>query len=50
MTSVPKVQQAAVIENPGPDASVKIISDAPVGNPGEHEILVQLAITGLWYV
>ena len=51
MTSqVPHVQQAAVIENPGENATVRIIADAPVSDPGPHEILVKLAFTGLWYV
>lgn len=48
-SQVPLVQQAAVIENPGENATVRIIADAPVSDPGPHEILVKLAFTGLWY-
>ena len=47
---IPRVQQAAVIENPGHDAHVRIRSDIPVSEPGTHEVLVRLAYTGLWYV
>ena len=46
---IPKVQQAAVIENPGENATVRLRTDAPVSDPGPHEILVKLAFTGLWY-
>lgn len=49
-SQLPKVQQAAVIENPGENATVRLIEDAPVSDPGVHEILVKLAFTGLWYV
>lgn len=47
---IPEVQQAAIIQNPGENATVRIIADAPVATPGPHEILVKLAFTGLWYV
>ncbi|KAF5557740.1 alcohol dehydrogenase [Fusarium napiforme] len=46
-SSIPSVQKAALIENPGDDARIIIQSDLPVGDPGENEILVKLEFTGL---
>ncbi|KAI1017825.1 hypothetical protein LB504_003849 [Fusarium proliferatum] len=46
-SSIPSVQKAALIENPGDNARIIIRSDIPVGNPGENEILVKLEFTGL---
>ncbi|CVL08064.1 related to ADH3-alcohol dehydrogenase III [Fusarium mangiferae] len=46
-SSIPSVQKAALIENPGDDARIIIRSDIPVGDPGENEILVKLEFTGL---
>lgn len=48
-STIPSVQQAVVIENPGHAADFRIRSDIPVGEPGPHEVLVRLAFTGLWY-
>ena len=47
-SQIPKLQTAAVIENPGENATVRIITDAPVEEPGPHEILVKMSMTGLW--
>ncbi|KAI1069249.1 hypothetical protein LB507_008605 [Fusarium sp. FIESC RH6] len=47
MTSVPSVQKAALIENPGDDAKLVIRSDIAVGKPGKNEILIKLEFTGL---
>ncbi|WZH49370.1 chaperonin 10-like protein [Fusarium acuminatum] len=46
-SSIPSVQTAALIENPGDDARIVFRSDVPVGNPGVNEILVKLAFTGV---
>ncbi|RMJ17040.1 hypothetical protein CDV36_003262 [Fusarium kuroshium] len=46
-SSIPKVQKAALIENPGENAQICIRSDVPVGVPGRHEILVKLSFTGV---
>jgi propanol-preferring alcohol dehydrogenase len=48
MTSIPSVQKAALIENPGDNAKIVIRSDIPVGKPRLHEVLVKLEFTGLW--
>ncbi|KAF5625307.1 ADH3-alcohol dehydrogenase III [Fusarium tjaetaba] len=45
--SIPSTQKAALIENPGDNARIIFQSDLPVGDPGEHEILVRLEFTGL---
>ncbi|RGP72893.1 alcohol dehydrogenase [Fusarium longipes] len=45
--SIPLVQKAAVIENPGDDARVVIRSDIPVGKPGKNEVLIKLSFTGV---
>lgn len=47
-SSIPSVQTAALIENPGNDAQIVFRLDIPVGNPGVNEILVKLAFTGVW--
>ncbi|RFN48806.1 hypothetical protein FIE12Z_6861 [Fusarium flagelliforme] len=47
MASIPSVQKAALIENPGDDARIVIRSDIPVGNPVKNEILIKLEFTGL---
>ncbi|KAH8659826.1 putative alcohol dehydrogenase [Xylariales sp. PMI_506] len=44
---VPSVQQAAIIENAGPNGRVVIRDDVPVAEPGPDEILVKLAFTGV---
>ncbi|KPA38428.1 alcohol dehydrogenase 2 [Fusarium langsethiae] len=45
--SIPSVQKAALIESPGDEARIIIQSDVPVANPGENEILIKLACTGV---
>jgi propanol-preferring alcohol dehydrogenase len=47
-TSIPSVQKAALIENPGDNANIVFRSDIPVGNPRKNEILIKLEFTGLW--
>lgn len=47
-SSIPSVQTAALIENPGNDAHIVFRSDIPVASPGVNEILVKLAFTGVW--
>ncbi|KAI0130351.1 chaperonin 10-like protein [Xylariales sp. AK1849] len=44
---IPKIQQAALIENPGPKGQVVIHDDVPVSEPGPNEVLVKLAFTGI---
>lgn len=46
--SIPQLQQAAVLENPGDNFSVVLHDDVPVGNPGTDEILIKLNCTGIW--
>ncbi|CAG1963040.1 unnamed protein product [Fusarium graminearum] len=45
--SIPSVQRAALIRNPGDEARIIIRSDIPVQNPGKNEILIKLACTGV---
>ncbi|KAH7265635.1 chaperonin 10-like protein [Fusarium redolens] len=45
--SIPSVQKAALIKNPGNDARIVTQSDIPVANPGSNEILVKLTFTGV---
>ena len=47
-TSIPQLQQAAVVQNPGDNAQILLRDDVPVGEPGPEEILVRLTCTGLW--
>ncbi|KAI1844882.1 hypothetical protein JX266_008898 [Neoarthrinium moseri] len=44
---IPLVQQAAVIENPGPGGRILLRGDVSVGEPGVHEILVKLEVSGV---
>ncbi|KAF9872265.1 putative alcohol dehydrogenase [Colletotrichum karsti] len=44
---LPTVQRAAVIQNPGPNATIAIRNNMPVGTPGPHEILVRISATGV---
>lgn len=46
--SIPRSQQAAVVQNPGENFKVVLQHDIPVGNPGPDEILVKLNCTGIW--
>lgn len=50
MTStIPRFQQAAVLENPGPDARIVLHHDMPVEAPGPGQILIKLSHSGIWY-
>ncbi|KAK7420713.1 hypothetical protein QQZ08_010294 [Neonectria magnoliae] len=44
---IPHSQKAAVIENPGQTAKIKIQDDIPVWEPGENQVLVKLAFSGI---
>jgi propanol-preferring alcohol dehydrogenase len=46
--SIPILQQAAVVQNPGQNATIAIKDDVPVGSPELNEVLVKLTCTGLW--
>jgi propanol-preferring alcohol dehydrogenase len=46
--SIPELQQAAVVENPGDKFTVVLRDDIPVGTPGTDEILIKLNCTGIW--
>ncbi|KAF5676189.1 alcohol dehydrogenase III [Fusarium heterosporum] len=46
-TSIPSLQTAALIENPGDNARIVFKSDIPVGNPSTNEVLVKLSFTGV---
>ncbi|KAJ5124998.1 uncharacterized protein N7515_008823 [Penicillium bovifimosum] len=45
--SIPLLQQAALVQDPGEHASIKLAHSIPVSNPGRHEVLVKLTCTGL---
>ncbi|KAJ5890401.1 uncharacterized protein N7473_006629 [Penicillium subrubescens] len=45
--SIPLVQQAAVVENPGDNFTVVLRDNVPVGDPGTDEILIKLNCTGI---
>ncbi|KAF4815497.1 Alcohol dehydrogenase 2 [Colletotrichum tropicale] len=44
---LPTVQKAAVIRQPGPNASIVVQHNVPVGTPGPHEVLVRISATGV---
>ncbi|KAF4995283.1 hypothetical protein FGRMN_5248 [Fusarium graminum] len=46
-SSIPSLQTAALIEDPGDNARFVFKSDIPVGNPAAYEILVKLSFTGI---
>ncbi|KAH6679984.1 chaperonin 10-like protein [Plectosphaerella plurivora] len=46
-STAPATQQAAVLENPGPDAHISLRQDVPVDTPGPGEVLVKLSHTGI---
>ena len=48
-TTMPTTQIAALVENPGPNAQIRIYDDCPIPEPGPGEVLVKLEVTGLWY-
>ncbi|KAJ5698070.1 hypothetical protein N7462_000075 [Penicillium macrosclerotiorum] len=45
--SIPPLQQAAVVQNPGDDFTVVLREDIPVATPGIDEILIKLNCTGI---
>ncbi|KAK5988285.1 Alcohol dehydrogenase 2 [Cladobotryum mycophilum] len=45
--SIPAVQKAAIIHTPGPNATIRIEDDTPVGSLDTHQVLVKLAYSGL---
>ncbi|KAF4448688.1 hypothetical protein F53441_7942 [Fusarium austroafricanum] len=45
--TIPSLQKAALVENPGNNARIVIRDDIPVGTPGQGEVLVKLEYTGL---
>ncbi|KAF3385583.1 Alcohol dehydrogenase 2 [Penicillium rolfsii] len=45
--SVPQVQKAVVVENPGDNFTVVLHDNVPVGDPGPDEILIKLNCTGI---
>ncbi|KAL6872133.1 GroES-like protein [Trichoderma novae-zelandiae] len=45
--SIPTTQAAAVIENPGPNGTVRIINTHAVESPGRIQVLVKLAFSGI---
>ncbi|KAF9883898.1 hypothetical protein FE257_002692 [Aspergillus nanangensis] len=45
--SIPSLQQAAIVQDPGHQFAVVLRNDIPVANPGPNEILVRLSCTGL---
>ncbi|CAK7221120.1 hypothetical protein SBRCBS47491_004419 [Sporothrix bragantina] len=44
---IPTTQTAALIENPGPDATVVVRDNLPVATPGPNEVLVKLEYSGV---
>lgn len=47
-SSMPAVQIAAIVSDPGPNGSMLIRDDAPVGTPGSGQVLVKLSHSGIW--
>ncbi|OQE91567.1 hypothetical protein PENNAL_c0009G05705 [Penicillium nalgiovense] len=45
--STPTLQQAAVVQNPGENATIILRKNMPVANPGQNEVLIKLTCTGL---
>ncbi|RFU77471.1 hypothetical protein TARUN_4774 [Trichoderma arundinaceum] len=50
VAQIPKVQIAALIKDPGPNARIVIREDYPVPQPGEHEVLLKMECSGIWSV
>jgi propanol-preferring alcohol dehydrogenase len=46
--SIPTLQSAATIQNPGPNGTIRINNAYPVEIPGKNEVLVKLAFSGIW--
>jgi hypothetical protein len=47
-TPIPTVQIAAVIQEPGPNGTVRIDNAYPVETPSKHQVLVKLTYSGVW--
>lgn len=47
-TLIPTLQTAAVIQEPGPNGTVRIDNSYPVETPGKNQVLVKLAYSGVW--
>lgn len=47
---LPRIQQAFIVQNPGPNHTIVLRDDVPVPEPGPGEILLKLECTGLWYI
>ncbi|KAK1245808.1 hypothetical protein MKX07_004877 [Trichoderma sp. CBMAI-0711] len=47
--SIPSVQTAALIRNPGPNAGIEIRHDYPVPQPGKNEVLLKMECSGICY-
>lgn len=45
--SVPKTQKVALLEDPKPNARVRMVEDAPVLEPGADEVLVKALASGV---
>lgn len=44
--AIPKVQRAAVLETPAPNARV-VVKEIPVEEPGPDEVLVKVEMSGV---
>jgi hypothetical protein len=49
-TASPKHQQAVKVVDPGENFKIVIRADTPIQELRDHEVLVKLTCTGLWYV
>ncbi|KAL7821807.1 alcohol dehydrogenase [Trichoderma gracile] len=47
--SIPIVQTAALIKDPGPNARIEIRHDYPVPQPGRNEVLLKMECSGICY-
>lgn len=45
---IPTLQSAVVIQNPGPNSTVRVDNAFPVEVPGKYQVLVKLAYSGIW--
>ncbi|KAJ5481148.1 hypothetical protein N7539_007042 [Penicillium diatomitis] len=43
----PKLQQAAVVQDPGPNYTISLCEDSPITSPGPNEALVKLTCSGI---
>ncbi|KAL7944979.1 GroES-like protein [Trichoderma barbatum] len=49
ITEIPKVQTAALIKDPGPNAWIETRHDYPVLQPGKDEVLLKMECSGICY-